>query len=164
MTISKLGKTLSQKKTDFQKLMAKNVPSFELMPKKFDAAKMAIGFNEDEVRKGEMPSANCHGSARGMAELAAAMANKGKKISNGDIEVDGDKATTLMSEDTWNKMHGAAKVAVDAFMPEGMSRIVMLSTEMRGLKENKDDFNLNCHSSLIFRAENKFYARGRLFI
>ena len=81
---------------------------------------MAVGFNEVEVRKGEMPSANCHGSARGMAELAAAMANKGKRISNGDGEVDDDKTTRLMSEDTWNKMHGADKVAVDAFMPEGM--------------------------------------------
>ena len=90
MTIGKLGKTLGQKKTDFQKLMEKNVPSFELMPKKFDASKMAVGFNEVEVRKGEMPSANCHGSARGMAELAAVMANKGKRISKGDGEADGD--------------------------------------------------------------------------
>ena len=123
MNIFKLGKTLSQKKSDFQKLMEKNVPSFELMPKKFDAAKMAVGFNEVEVRKGEMPSANCHGSARGMAELAAAMANKGKRISNGDGEVDDDTTTTLMSEDTWNKMHGAEKPAVDAFMPEGKTSI-----------------------------------------
>ena len=94
MTIGKLGKTLGQKKTDFQKLMEKNVPSFELMPKKFDASKMAVGFNEVEVRKGEMPSANCHGSARGMAELAAVMANKGKRISKGDGEADGVPRTS----------------------------------------------------------------------
>jgi len=118
MTIFKLGKTMSQKKTDFQKLMDKNVPAFELMPKKFDAGKMAVAFNELEVRKGEMASANCHGSARGMAELAAILANKGKRINN-DGE-DSNKKSDLMSEDTWNKMHGAEKPAVDAFMPEAL--------------------------------------------
>jgi len=117
MTIFKLGKTMSQKKTEFQKLMEKNVPAFESMPKKFDANKMAVAFNNIEVRKGEMPSANCHGSARGMAELAAIMANKGKRLSSGDGEEDSNKTSSLMSEETWNKMHGAEKVAVDAFMP-----------------------------------------------
>ena len=122
MTIFKLGKTMSAKKTDFQKLMDKNVPAFELMPKKFDAGKMAIAFNELEVRKGEMASANCHGSARGMAELAAILANKGKRLPNADGE-DSNKKSDLMSEDTWNKMHGAEKPAVDAFMPEGKNSI-----------------------------------------
>ena len=122
MTIFKLGKTMSQKKTDFQKLMDKNVPAFELMPKKFDAGKMAVAFNELEVRKGEMASANCHGSARGMAELAAILANKGKRILNTDGE-DSNKKSDLMSEDTWHKMHGAEKPAVDAFMPEGENSV-----------------------------------------
>ena len=124
MTLFKLGKTMSQKKTDFQKLMDKNVPAFELMPKKFDAGKMAVAFNTLEVRKGEMASANCHGSARGMAELAAIMANRGKRISSGEGEDDSNKTTMLMSEDTWKKMHDEEKVAVDAFMPEGLLSIL----------------------------------------
>ena len=129
MTIFKLGKTMSQKKTEFQKLMEKNVPAFESMPKKFDANKMAVAFNNIEVRKGEMPSANCHGSARGMAKLAAIMANKGKRLSSDDGEEDINKTSSLMSEETWNKMHGGEKVAVDAFMPGGASCTMNLNVK-----------------------------------
>lgn len=36
-----------------------------------------LSFNSYEQRVGEIPSAGIHASARGLAKLAAAMANKG---------------------------------------------------------------------------------------
>ena len=51
-------------------------------------------FNEPEVRRSETSSANGNCSARGLARVGAAMANKG--------ELDG---TRLMSEETWQAMH-----------------------------------------------------------
>ena len=50
-----------------------------------------------------------------MAELAAIMANKGKRLAkNAGLMSD------LMSEDTWNKMHNFEKVARDASLPGGI--------------------------------------------
>ena len=56
------------------------------------------------VKKGELPSGNIHASARGLARLASAMANKGKRV-DGSI---------LISEETWGKMHQSATLRLDA--------------------------------------------------
>ena len=52
-----------------------------------------------DLRLGETPSSGCHASARGLAKLAAIMANKG---SLGEID--------LLSKYTWDLMHGDHKV------------------------------------------------------
>ena len=52
---------------------------------------------------GEIPSANFHGNARGIARLASALANKGKF---------GD-GRQLLSNETWDKMHSKATLALD---------------------------------------------------
>jgi len=56
-------------------------------------------FGQEVVRMCEMPSANMHANARGLAKLASIMANKGQ---------------TLMSEETWSVMHANSKTAMDA--------------------------------------------------
>ena len=97
------------------KIMDKNKPALQGISEKIDFVNLAGVFDEAEVRKGEIPSANCHGSARGMAELAAIMANKGKRLASNDGSL-----SDLMSEDTWNKMHSSEKVAKDAAFPGGI--------------------------------------------
>ena len=52
---------------------------------------------------GEIPSANFHGNARGLARIASALANKGKF---------GD-GRQLLSTETWQKMHDKATLALD---------------------------------------------------
>ena len=118
LTIFSLGKILTQKKTEFQKLMENSKPAIEGSSQKFDVFMLCEVSNKAEVRKGEMPSVNCHGNARGMAELAAIMANKGKRLTMGSG--DESKESDLLSEETWNKFHDAEKVAVDALFPGGM--------------------------------------------
>ena len=61
-------------------------------------------FNEPNLRKSETSGAGANCSARGLARVGAAMANKG--------ELDG---TRLMSEDTWKSMHD--KATIDFLMP-----------------------------------------------
>ena len=51
-------------------------------------------FNEDIVARGETPSANAHCSARGLAKIAAVMANRGK--------LGGE---TYLPEDAWDALH-----------------------------------------------------------
>ena len=118
MTLFGLGKMIStmSKKTEFAKLMDKSKPALQGMSAKFDFVNLVELFNEAEVRKGEILSANCHGSARGMAELAAIMANKGKRLTK-----NADSTSDLMSEATWKKMHDSEKVAVDASFPGGIT-------------------------------------------
>ena len=122
MTLFGLVKMIGQKKPEFQKIMEKKKPAFEGVPASFDASKFAKVFNEEAVRKGEMPSANCHGNARGMAKLAALMANKGQGLSNTSGD---DNKSSLMSEDTWIKMHASEKVAVDGAMPGGIFMVFL---------------------------------------
>lgn len=55
-------------------------------------------FYMDDARTSEIPSDTTHASARGLAKMAAFMANKGKL---------GDKQ--LLSEETWNDMHSGLK-------------------------------------------------------
>ena len=52
---------------------------------------------------GEIPSANFHGTARGIARLASALANQGKF---------GD-GRQLLSKETWEMMHSKATLALD---------------------------------------------------
>ena len=109
---------MTQGKSEFQKIMAKKRPAIEGMTAKFNPAKLADVFNQEDVRKGEILSANCHGTARGMAELASIMANKGQRFSN---SAGSDCAqSSLMSQDTWSQMHDGEKLAVDASFPPGI--------------------------------------------
>ena len=57
----------------------------------------------NEIRIGEIPSANFHGNARGLAKLASILANKGK----------GPDGRQLLSNETWEKMHAKATLALD---------------------------------------------------
>ena len=117
MTLLGMGKMMAtmSKRSEYSKIMDKNNPALQGMSEKIDFVNLAGVFDEAEVRKGEIPSANCHGSARGMAELAAIMANKGKRLASNDGSL-----SDLMSEDTWNKMHSSEKVAKDAAFPGGI--------------------------------------------
>lgn len=63
-------------------------------PQPFAGLETLDAFNEASIRKGETPSANAHCSARGLARLAAVMANGGS--ANG-IE--------LIDENTWQQLH-----------------------------------------------------------
>ena len=79
---------------------------------------MSTFFNEESFRRGETPSAGIHASARGLASLGVYMANKGSY---------GNK--TLISEETWRKLHSNPKVEHDiglmcrtAFTAGGLSK------------------------------------------
>jgi len=61
--------------------------------------------NSSVWREGESPHGNVHASARGLARLAAAMANRGRL---GSVQ--------LMSEAGWDLMHKGDSVEVDASM------------------------------------------------
>lgn len=67
------------------------------MPPPFVGMETVAAFNTKAIRMGETPSANAHGSARGLAKLAAAMANGGRLD---DAE--------LLSEKAWRAMHDHA--------------------------------------------------------
>jgi hypothetical protein len=116
-----LVKLFGAKKTEFQKLMASNKPSLEGLPQKLDVIKLGLTFNASEVQKGEMPSGNMHGSARGMAKLASIMANEGKYYPEKQSE--DVKEGNMISQDTWKKMHEGEKVLVDSNML-GMSKLM----------------------------------------
>ena len=60
-------------------------------------------YQRNDIRMGEIPSANFHGNARGLARIASALANKGKF---------GD-GRQLLSTETWQKMHDKATLALD---------------------------------------------------
>ena len=62
-------------------------------------------FSQKAMRTGELISANTHASARGLAQIGAALANRGKAP---------EGCQQLISEETWSKMHGAEKKAADA--------------------------------------------------
>ena len=63
-----------------------------------------IRISREDIKKGEIPSGNMHASARGLARLASAMANKGKLV-NGKV---------LISENTWHQMHDKPSLKFDA--------------------------------------------------
>ena len=60
-------------------------------------------FNSQEVRTAEICSVNCNCSARGLAKLAAIMANKGQPLDN--------DRKPLMSVATWEDMHADPNLA-----------------------------------------------------
>jgi len=70
---------------------------------KQDPRDACLYFLDDRVRKHEHPSANCNGSARGLARVAHIMANNG-------TDLDGKK---IMSPRTCLEMHKEPKVAID---------------------------------------------------
>ena len=112
--------------TEFNKQMAKCKPALEGLDSKNFADTLVEVFNKKEIRKGEILSANCHGSARGMARLASVMANKGERVSDAtDSAVARDH---LMSKDTWIKMHDGKKLAIDASFPGGVYTTIILLT------------------------------------
>jgi hypothetical protein len=63
--------------------------------------------NEPMMRMGEHPSGACHASARGLAKLAAYMANRGQFNGN-----------ALMSEVLWEEFHSEPIVRVE--LPLGL--------------------------------------------
>ena len=70
-------------------------PMLEHLTNKYDIEDMLNKFCYTVVKTGEIPSANGQCSARGIARIAAMMANKG--------EVDGIR---ILSEETWEAVHG----------------------------------------------------------
>merc|ERR1719259_1155188 len=64
--------------------------------------------SQDELRTGEAISFNSHATARGMAALAAMLADKGVP------PTDGTHKNRLISEETWAKMHANPKKAPDS--------------------------------------------------
>ena len=108
-----LVKMIRAEKSEYVKLMIKtNKIDLEELPYTPDIGKMALAFNKPEIQQIEMPSGNCHGSARGMAKLASIMANYGKC----DKSDEKDDEKFLMSNETWEKMHDNEKLSVDANM------------------------------------------------
>ena len=106
--------------TEWNKSQVKRLPLIE--GKGIGISNLYLLFEKDEIRKGELPSANHHATARGMAALAAIMANKGKRINN-EKTPSNDKKTndTLVSENTWRKMHDDQKLAMDALFSKYIS-------------------------------------------
>ena len=80
-------------------------PLFEQRRRKFYLLDAFI-YGSDSFIRGENPSASCNGSARGVAKLASAMANKG-------VTPDGK---VLMSDNTWSVMHDGPKIARDGLL------------------------------------------------
>ena len=113
MNFFDLVKMMRAEKSEYVKLMIKtNKIDLEELPHTPDIGKMALAFNKPEIQKIEMPSGNCHGSARGMAKLASIMANYGKCAKSDEK----DDEKFLMSNETWEKMHDNEKLSVDANM------------------------------------------------
>lgn len=83
-------------------------------------------FNDHRWRAAESPGGNGHASARGLAKLAAGMANGG--------EFDGVR---ILSEDGWNRLHAAPIVRVDASM--GAVRTEFTQGGVNLFNDYKDD-------------------------
>lgn len=64
-------------------------------------------YEQKEIRRGEIPSANFQGNARGLAKLASVMANKGQSI---------EGENRILTERTWDVMHEEGKWAQDALL------------------------------------------------
>ena len=60
------------------------------------------------IRKGEIPSSNCYGNARGLAKLAATM------LYDEEHSLIDDKNDRLLSQKTWQKLHDHAVWSEDA--------------------------------------------------
>ena len=99
---------LAAGRTEWQKMQ---ITRPQLIEGNFAISNFSEVFNRDEMKKGEVPSANLHAAARGMAHLAAIMANRGKLIKvDGKTEHNNGR---LLSEETWHKMHMGNKILTD---------------------------------------------------
>jgi hypothetical protein len=73
------------------------------------AEKFVELFNSDAIRKSELCSAGAQCNARGLAKLAAIMANRGQALEK--------NTKSLMSESTWKEMHSEPTFAYDGAFP-----------------------------------------------
>jgi len=93
-------------KTRAKRTAVQYPPDFEDTDTSLDTAGyISKVLNDHRWRAGESPGGSAHASARGLAKLAAAMANKG--------EFNGVR---ILSEDGWNNLHAGGIVRVDASM------------------------------------------------
>ena len=65
-------------------------------------------YEDAVIRKGEIPSSNCYGNARGLAKLAATM------LYNEEHSLIDDKNDRLLSQKTWQKLHDHSVWSEDA--------------------------------------------------
>ena len=108
---------LYQRKRKFEENMKKLGPQQPVIKGSREEPYLRHTINENEViRKGEIPSSNCHGNARGLAKLAAIMSNQGKLIHDNNL--------TLLSQPTWQQMHDNATWALDAYLGNKMYGII----------------------------------------
>ena len=99
---------LYQRKRSFAEGAKKIGPQKLVIKEDSKEPHMRHAINENPIiRKGEIPSSNCHGNAKGLATLAAIMANEGYWT---------ERNTNLISSDTWKKMHANPKWALDAYL------------------------------------------------
>ena len=80
-------------------------PQFEKKSRQFYIFDPFI-YGTDTFVRGENPGASCNGSARGMSRLASTMANKG-------VTPEGEM---LITDKTWEKMHGEEKMVKDGIL------------------------------------------------
>ena len=79
-------------------------------------------YENEVVRKGEIPSSNCYGNARGLAKLAALMS---RNID--DATIDDNKKERLLSKNAWQEMHGNANWGLDAYLGMKTDHIIAYS-------------------------------------
>ena len=68
-------------------------------------------YENEIIRKGEIPSSNCYGNARGLAKLAALMSGN-----SDDATLDDNKKEILLSQKAWQEMHDNANWGLDAYL------------------------------------------------
>ena len=66
-------------------------------------------YENEVIRKGEIPSSNCYGNARGLAKLAASMTMNYHAT---DVEND----YQILSKRGWQQMHDNASWELDAYL------------------------------------------------
>jgi len=82
--------------------------------------------NSEVCRLSESPSTNGHCTARGMAKIAAVMANKGQFENQ-----------TVLSRDTWDRIHANPKPAQMGFLPSSFTEGgVNLYTDLKMFPED----------------------------
>lgn len=106
----RMGRTTELSIGDYVKMartvkLPKNKPCapLDIIKQQFNLPRLYTSFNDPRMKTGESPSVNGQCSARGLAKVAAVMANKG---SLGDFH--------LMSEASWDSMHAEPKNDIDS--------------------------------------------------
>ena len=101
---------LYKRKQRFEKSMRKLGPQKALIRSAQKEPYLRHKMYENEViRKGEIPSSNCYGNARGLAKLAASMTMNYHAT---DVEND----YQILSKRGWQQMHDNASWALDAYL------------------------------------------------